>query len=113
MFGLVIWSGRGFWVAVITAGCLVLSELLTESAFYDGSYYQAHGWPKLAGFLVAAALVKYVIVPEEGSGARLTLNESTGKEIGQEPTNTLFFIPVKYWPIILVVLGVIFSFVTE
>jgi hypothetical protein len=43
-------------VATVGFGCLILTEVMTRAAF-DEKYCQTHGWPKHAGFCVAAALI--------------------------------------------------------
>ena len=54
---MIIWKGLGFVVAVITFLCLLLTEMTVERVFADDAYYQAHGWPKLVGMVIAALLV--------------------------------------------------------
>ena len=105
---MIVWRGRGILVAIITFGCLLLTELLTRFFFHDNTYYQQQGWPKLAGFLVAAGLV-YWLSSREG-------DDPTGVQDGKRESllreqDTLFHISVKYWPRILCVLGVVFYFI--
>jgi hypothetical protein len=110
---MVIWSGLGFLVAVITFGCLLLTEFVAESAFHDGSYYQTHGWPKLVGFLAAALIVwplgRY-LNPKRG---RVLIDPESGRQVVFKSGHTLFFVPMEYWGPVLVVLGIIFLFVRE
>ncbi len=105
---MIVWRGRGILVAIITFGSLVLTELLIRFFFHDNTYYQHQGWPKLAGFLVAAILV-YWLSPRGGNDSASA--ENTEKERLFRVQDTLFHIPVKYWPRILCVLGVVFYFV--
>jgi hypothetical protein len=108
-----IWRGKGIVVAFIAFGCLILTELATRSMYGDKTYYQSHGWPKLAGFWVAAALV-YMLQPWFGGRQERTLvDKETGKEITVSFQSALFLIPVRYWPLILLGLGVVFLFVRE
>jgi len=95
-------------VAIITFGCLLVTELLTRSFYHDNTYYQQHGWPKLAAFLVAAILV-WGLSRREG-------DDSGGSQpVTREPLlreqDTLFLISVGYWPRILFVLAFVFYFV--
>ena len=110
---MIIWRGRGFAIAVITFGCLLLSEFLTEKAFQADDFYQTHGWPKLLGFWVGAAIV-YALRGWMGKGhERSLIDKETGQEIRVSTEGELFFIRATYWPTILLGLGVIFLFVTE
>ena len=50
---MIIWKGAGFIVAVVAFLVLLSTELSVEAIFKDETYYQTHGWPKLAAFFVA------------------------------------------------------------
>ncbi|MEW4567441.1 hypothetical protein AB1L88_06195 [Tautonia sp. JC769] len=110
---MVIWSGWGFLVGVITFGCLIATEFLVEEVYQDEQFYQANGWPKLAGFLASAVIVGVVgrwIGRKQG---RVLIDPETGEEVRVGGNNTFFFIPMEKWAPILLVLGVIFLFVTD
>jgi hypothetical protein len=109
---MIIWRGRGVLVAIIAFGCLLVIEVITRAWFHDDTYYQQHGWPKLAGFLVAALIVWWL------SGSSGSEDTSTPAVQGTtEPVlrrqDQLFFISVRYWPLLLCVLGVVFYFVRD
>ena len=110
---MIIWSGLGFLVAVLTFGCLIATEFLVESAFHDDRYYQSHGWPKLIAFVVAALFVGVLGRLLKRRQGKALIDPETGKEVIVGRNHTFFFIPVEYWAPILVVLGVVFLFVTE
>ena len=105
---MIVWRGRGIFVAIITFVCLLVTELLTRFFFHTHTYYQQYGWPKLAGFLVAAALVWSLSQRKRDdlSGIQNAIREPLLRE-----QDTLFHISVRYWPRILCVLGVVFYFV--
>jgi hypothetical protein len=105
---MLIWHGRGGLIALIAFGCLLLTELFTRAAFGDAHYYQTHGWPKLAGFWVAAGLV-YALRSWFGVGReRILIDKDTGKEIKMSFEADLLFVPARYWPAILLALGILF-----
>ena len=103
-------------VAVATAGCLLASDYLTSVYFHNADYYADHGWPKLTAFWVAAGIVQ-ALVPryeEAPAGAsELFPSESAlrERESVSRVQGTLFFIPVKYWPLILLGTGILFYFI--
>jgi len=106
-----IWRGKGFVIAVIAFGCLVLTELLTRSAFTESNYYQTHGWPKVVALWVAAGVV-YALRSWFGVGQERTLlDKATGQEIKVSQEGQLFFVSARYWPAILFVVGMLFLFV--
>ena len=112
MASMIIWSGFGILVALVGFGCLILTEVVTRAAF-DEKYYQAHGWPKLAGFWVAAALVYVLGLWVDRQPGRAMIDKATGQEVLLKKRHALFFIPVRYWPYIFLALGVIFLFVKD
>jgi hypothetical protein len=92
---MIIWSGFGFLAAVIWFGSLLLTQKVVNDAMGDPRFYTAHGWPKLLGFWIAAAIC---------GPLGLWLNRD-----GQQ--HTMFFIPVQYWSPIFAVLGIVFLFI--
>jgi len=105
---MIVWRGRGGLVAIITFGCLLATELLTRSFYHDKTYYQQHGWPKLAAFIVAAFIV-WVLSRQEGEESAMVTGVAKGPFLRER--DTLFFLSVKYWPRILCVLAFVFYFV--
>jgi hypothetical protein len=108
---MIIWRGRGIFIALIAFVCLILVELGTEAIFRDDTYYQEYGWPRLVGFGVAAALV-YLLRGWFGVGQERTLiDKETSQEVQVDMESSLLFVPARYWPFILLILGVVFTFV--
>lgn len=108
---MVIWSGLGFLVAVVTFLLLLTAEYVTELLFRDESYYQAHGWPKLLAFLLAAAVIWPVGAYLNRKQGKVLIEKETGREVVIKPDHSFFFIRMEYWGPILIVLGIIFLFV--
>jgi hypothetical protein len=105
---MIVWRGRGVLVAVITFGCLLITELATRYFCHDNTYYQHHGWPKLAAFLIAAILVWGL---SQREADLFTVSQHGGKEPLLREQDTLFLISVRYWPWVLCVLAFVFYFV--
>ena len=112
---MIIWSGLGFLVAVITFVCMLVTELAVEGASADDRYFQSHGWPQLVGMLFAALLVGLLARALRARQTETRIDAATGNKVtvvaGQN--HTLFFVPIRYWPPILVVLGILSSFTRE
>src|SRR5262245_41332068 len=111
---MIIWSGWGFLVAVIAFACLFGANYIVNSAMQDDTYYQTNGWPKLVAFVVAAIITWPV--------GRLINRKRAERELIDPDTrerviltsgggHSLFFIPMEYWAVIFLVLGVVFYFV--
>jgi tryptophan-rich sensory protein len=92
-------------VAVFTFVALILAELGVERASSDETYYQEHGWPKLLGFAVAAALVWMLSNHVEKRPARVVIDKQTGQELTLQNKHDLFFVPLRYWPAVLLLAG--------
>jgi hypothetical protein len=108
-----IWRGRGILIAFIAFGCLLVTELLTRTCFHDNTYYQQNGWPKLVGFLIAGGLVWCLLPRRESDVSTPTgfQNPAATNSVLFSEQDQLFFVSVRYWPLILCALGVIFYFV--
>jgi len=105
-----VWSGLGFLVAVIGFAALLFTEIISEKITGDDQFYQEHGWVILIGMLIAAVLtfgLHRLLLLQNG---RVVLDKETGQEVTRRSNHSLFFIPVRWWPIVFVVLGVILAF---
>lgn len=106
---MVIWSGFGFLVAVIGFAALILTEIVSENITGDDRFYQEHGWVILIGMLVAAILtygLHRLLLLREG---KVVIDKETGEELTLRLNHSLFFVPVKWWPVVFVLPGVAFA----
>ena len=134
---MLIHRGRGGLIALIAFLCPVVLELVTSAQFHNDHYFQQHGWPRLTGFLLAAAIVWWLsprtvrhrphpqqqdwLVSSSSTVPGPTSSGLTGSSDGAErspfrprifrPTDSLFFIPARFWPLILCALGVLFALI--
>lgn len=105
---MIIWSGHGYLVAVITFFSSFLMELVTERLFHDDSYYQEQVWP-LPTALALAGVMSFIVgrmLPR--SQGRTLIDAETGERV-QEPMvrHTLFFIDIKWWGPVLIAIALI------
>ncbi len=106
---MIIWSGWGGLVALITFICALTTEWLVEMQTKDHNYYQREGWPFLVAMLVSAIIVwplgKYLNRKEE---PRELVDAQTGERVVLQAGggSSLFFIPMEYWGFILASVGV-------
>lgn len=92
---MIIWSGWGIVIGLIGVACLVATNFAVNAAMGDDHYYQANGWPKLLALWLAALVSAPLGWAMNREGAR----------------HSLFFIPVQYWWIVYLLLGIVFFFV--
>ena len=103
----IVWSGKGYLVAVLTFGSSLLGNLITNAATGDRSYWDGHRWPFATCLCVASVACWLVGLHLHGKGARLLIDPQTGEEVILRNSHTLFFIPVVWWGPILAVWGAI------
>ena len=123
---MIVWRGRGIVIALVGFGCSLVAELLTRARFHDDNYYQQHSWPILVAFCVAAFIIWFLASPHAqppdqslkdwmdtpALPAPLVEPEKPRFRIAFfRPTDSLFFIPARFWPPILFGLGVLFYFI--
>ena len=109
---MIFWRGYGILVGLFGFAGLVIAELLTRQLTKDESYYQAHSLPRLAGAVLAAILAYGCVkLLERNDKPRIVVDKATGQELQLRRGDTLFFIPVKYWPYIFFGIGAIVAFV--
>jgi hypothetical protein len=104
---ILIWSGWGPLVIPVVAACFVATQFGINGLTGDPQFYQAHTWPKVAAFLLAAAgswlFGRYL----NRTTDHLVLNPVTGRKqiVRVRRGHSLFFVPIQYCWIPLVVLG--------
>jgi hypothetical protein len=106
---MVIWTGLGFLVAIITFASLILTELLSERLTGDDAFYQDNPWLMLVAMSAAATLTYVLHRLLLRQKARTLVDKETGEELTLRPSNSLFFIPVKWWPLVLLISGILFT----
>ncbi|MFZ1087044.1 MAG: hypothetical protein WAN35_18935 [Terracidiphilus sp.] len=102
--------GRGWIVGIITVVCLLASDLLTSIQFHNSNYYARNGWPKLVAFWAAAGIVRWML-PRAEEDVTLGAQEVSGQKPALRERDSFLLLPVKYWPLVLLALGVGFYFV--
>jgi hypothetical protein len=106
---MIVWRGYGILVVVIAAAGYALGKLGAEQIWgapLPAAYRPGAG---LAGMVLAAALVYGLHrLIEARQSPRAFIDKTTGEELIVRPRHDLFFIPLKAWPYILLLLGVCF-----
>ena len=105
---MIVWSGFGFLVLVLGVASLLLTELACKRILgdYEPYLYERHGWLFLVGMSIAAILtygLHRLLLLQKG---RVVIDRETGQELILRPGHSFFFIPVKWWPILFLLIGV-------
>lgn len=107
---MLIWSGLGILVAAIFVACMLVMQLIVNAVLHNDQYYQTHAWPGVAAMVLAAGSVWLFKRWLDGRPGKRLIDPATNKEVILRPRHSLFFIPVKYWPVVLLCIGVSFVF---
>jgi hypothetical protein len=107
MPAMIIWSGKGFLVAVFVFGCSLIANLITNNVSGGELYWEQHRWPFGASLLVSAMLTWFVGDAWRRKQERVLIDRETGQEVRiNEGDHSLFFVPMHWWGPILAALGV-------
>ncbi|MGI9405539.1 MAG: hypothetical protein ACR2O4_04135 [Hyphomicrobiaceae bacterium] len=109
---MIVWKGLGVVVAVIAFGCLLAAQLLATEYGGEGLYRES-GLIKSAAMVAAAGLTYFfhMLVTGRETG-KTVIDKQTGEEFHLEKKeHSLFFIPVGYWPFVLLAAAVGIYFV--
>jgi hypothetical protein len=107
---LIIWQGLGFLAFLVP----VLIAILFEGIFdkiYGAGFTNRHTWIWGVSMMVGAALTYVLARYLAAKPARELIDPKTGETIVLRKKHTLFWIPLEYCAVILVVAGVIRCFV--
>jgi len=116
---MMIWRGLGILVPVVVIATMIATQLLVDMVMGHG-YYTAHGWPKLAATTLAAialfALGQLTNIslpppsdPRHTGTPDADLEAEADAQTDKRPSHTFFFIPIKYWSVIVFLLGILMA----
>ena len=106
---MIFWRGYGILVAVLAFVCLIGGRIAAESMWGTPLPVDKRRLSELIGMFVAAAVVYGLhLALNKSDPPRTLIDKETGKEVVLVPKHDLFFVPVKYWPYVLIAFGVLF-----
>jgi len=101
---MVVWKGWGLLIAVFLFAFVLPVELLVEHYFGEGQY-KSLSWPVPLVFLLAAIPTTLVGIKLNNKPTRVLIDSETGEKVELKSEHSLFWIPMRYWGVILVVLS--------
>jgi hypothetical protein len=105
---MIIWSGRGFLVAVYAFGCSLIANLLCNSIAGTAKYWEQHRWVLSVALLAAAALSWLTGKALVAAPPKAYIDKETGEEVSiGGGHHTFFFIQMYWWGPILAVIALI------
>ncbi len=102
---MIVWEGLGFLVAVIVFGCALACNLAFDAVFGKG-FYEAHLAAVGVAMLLAASLTGALALWVRQRTAHVVIDKETGQEFILDRGHSLLFIPVRFWSLILTVVGI-------
>jgi hypothetical protein len=103
---MIVWSGYGILVPIITFLSLLLTQLAFDKVF-GLFYYSTHRWSIGVAMIPAAVLCWLLGTYFRKLGAKTVIEKETGREI-QLPgaSHSFFFIPMHYCGVVLLLIGI-------
>ena len=103
-----IWQRFGFLVPVIGIGMLVLTQLLLNALFGDGTYERNSDMYSVCATLASAAAIYWLSVERaKHEKPRTLVDPETSEQVTIHSTSTFFFIPLRIWPFIFIGLAIV------
>lgn len=106
---LLIWRGWGIAVPFIAFGIELLVEMLFSRLTGDPHFLRTHGWVWLIGMSLSAAAVWMLGCWLARKPGRVVIDKASAQEYEIRARHDLFWIPVKWWAVPLVILGALFA----
>jgi len=101
---MVVWKGWGLAVMGFIFLFVLPIELLVEHYLGVGQY-KALDWPIPLAILLGAIPTTILGMKLNNKASRILVDPETGEKVELKPENSLFWIPMQYWGIILIALS--------
>ncbi|GAA4502318.1 hypothetical protein [Pseudaeromonas paramecii] len=108
---IVIWRGWGIAVPVIVVVLVLAMELLVDKVTGTPAFRMQHSWVWLLDVLPAALALWWLGRKLESRPGRVVIDKQTHTEFELKAKHDLFWIPVKWWALPLLGLGLLFTLV--
>ena len=104
---MIIWSGYGFIIFIIVFINSLLAELISEAATHNDNLYQENYIPLGASFLISGAVIYSMNIYFQIKRANNQGTRIFDKAMIANTGHHLFFIPFRYWPFIMIMMGIL------
>jgi hypothetical protein len=104
---IIVWRGWGILVLAILFGCSLAANMLVNHLTGTTTYWETHAWPFASALLSAAALMWWVGLLLDRYSVRKSIDRFTGAPVATKKNHDLFYIPIKYWGLLFLALGLL------
>jgi hypothetical protein len=101
---MIIWSGLGFLVPLLTFGACVLLNLVLDAQYGQG-FYSAHEWTAGSG-LILGGLISLGAGLALRPRAKPELASTLAPQTAPRSRHTFFFVPMHWAGLIIAIIGV-------
>lgn len=105
---MIIWSGYGFVVPLITIAAIALAQMLAPSDKYSSN--PMSGIISFVLLALAGVAIWFLGKKFNTAPGRTMIDKQTGKEVVLRRKHSLFFVPMEYWGPIVAVIGLLIAF---
>ena len=103
---MIVWSGFGFLVPLLTFGACLLANVAIDAQMGAG-YYSAHNWTIGSALLVGGVLSAGIGFLLKGRTDRYVVDENTGERfVMNNSSHSFFFVPMHWAGVGIAILGV-------
>jgi len=101
---MLVWKGWGLAIVGFIFLFVLPVEILVENYLGVGQY-KALAWPIPLAILLSAIPTTFVGMKLNNKATRVLVDEETGERFEVKPDNSLLWIPMQYWGIILIAIS--------
>lgn len=103
---MIIWSGLGFLVAVITFGCCLAAQFFLDAQFGAG-FYSSHPWAAGLGLLIGGVVSASIGLALKSRTDREVVDVQTGERfVVNRSEHSFFFIPMHWAGLVVFAIGI-------
>jgi hypothetical protein len=104
-----IWEGLGFIAFLFPFLFALLGEFSIDAIFGIG-YYSSHAWSPALSLLISAPVIWYLGIKLNNKPGHVVIDPKTQREIIIRKRHTLFWIPLQYCSIVIIILSIVLFF---
>ena len=99
---MIVWSGRGFLIAIVFIASMFASVSIIPKEYADYGF--------VISFFITGIFSWFFGLKWNKDNERIVIDEKTNKKLRLKNNHTFFWVPMQYWGIISSILGIIILF---
>ena len=107
---IVFWKGRGILVVIIVIVCAFVVEYSAKAITGNRHINDDSSWPASALFIVSALIVAVLEKSLLKDTPKTIVDKETGRKVTVIIRHSLLFIPIRYWPYVLLLMAMAVPF---